>query len=171
MRVVSLVFFEIATVILAVSGAAVGMSEFAIAALVLGAVPVATFVFGTPALTHATFGLYSAAVAVFGLFHMPPLVCAGALAAALVGWDAALTAARVADAAATESVRFALRYTARSAALAAIGVLLVFAAGTIRIRLTFGFGLALSLAVLVLATLFLGSLHRSAKREADEPPA
>ena len=171
MRVVSLVFFEIATVILAVAGALVGLSEFAIASLVLGALPVATFVLGTSALTHATFGLYAAAVAVFGLFHMPSLVCAGAIATALVGWDAALTAPRVADAASADDIRFALRYTARSASLAAIGVLLVYAAGAIRIRLTFGFGLGLSVAVLVLAALFLRSLRRTEAHESEEPPA
>jgi hypothetical protein len=168
MSIVSLLFFEIATAVLASAGAAFGLPEFMIGALVLGALAVPTLLFGGSALLHVLFGLYAAAAGLFGLFRIPPLFCAGALAAALVAWDAARVASRVDAAAPPERIRFAVTYAFRSAALAGLGVLLVFTTGAIRVRLTFGSGLALSIAALVLAALFLGTLRRAQAARSDD---
>ncbi len=170
MRIASLCFFGIATALLAMGGAVYGLFELTLASLVLGGMAVFAFAFGRPILVHALFGLYGVTTALFGLFRVPPLLCAAALAAALVGWDAALVAPRIADAPPEARGRFALRYALRSTGLAVAGVLLVLAAGTIHVALTFGSGLALSLAVLVVAALFLRILRRTGAHENDEPP-
>jgi predicted lysophospholipase L1 biosynthesis ABC-type transport system permease subunit len=165
MRIASLLFFEIAAATLTATGYSHGLPELATTSIFLGVL--AFFAFFRPAFVHATLGLYGILTGVFGLFHMPPLLCAGALTAALLGWDAGLIAPQVSRASAEDRRRFALVYTLRALALAAIGILLVAAAGTMRISLTFGSGLGLSFAVLVLAALFIRTLHRAEASESD----
>ncbi len=169
MRIASLLFFETAAAILAAAGFRYGLTELAAAGLCLGGFAVFAIAFLRPALLTALFGLFSVLVGVFGLFHVPPLFCAGALAAALIGWDTGRLASRGVDASARDRFRFALAYALRAAGLVGIGVLLVAAAGTIRLSLTFGSGLGLSLAVLVLAALFLRSLRRAGPSGRDAP--
>jgi hypothetical protein len=160
MRIASLLFFEIAAAILAAAGYQHGLTELAAAGLGLGGLAVLAIVFFRPAWPTAMIGLFGVLVGAAGLFHVPPLFCAGALAAALVGWDVGRLAPRVADASPRDRGRFALAYALRAAGLVGIGVLLVAAAGRVRVSLTFGSGLGLSFAVLVLAALFLRSLRR-----------
>ena len=160
MKITSLLFFEIAATILTTAGYAYGLPELAAASIFLGALAFLAFSFFKPAFVHATLGLYGITTGMFGLFHMPPLLCAGALAAALIGWDAGLIAPQVSSASAEDRRRFALGYTLRTFAVACLGILLVAAAGTIRVALTFGSGLGLSFAVLVLAAFFLRTFRR-----------
>ncbi len=169
MRIASLLFFEIAAAILAAAGYRYGLTELATAGLCLGGVAVIVIVFLRPALLTALLGLFGVLVGVFGLFHMPPLFCAGALAAALIGWDTGRLASHDADASARDRFRFALAYALRTAGLVGIGVLLVAAAGTVRLSLTFGSGLGLSFAVLLLAALFLRSLRHAEPSDGDAP--
>jgi len=166
MRLSSLLFFEISSAVLATGGAVHGLPELSIVAVVLAGLAVAMFALGPPLLAHVMLGLYGITVCLFGLFRFPPLLCAGALAAALIGWDAALAAPSVARASPDDRRRFAIAYTLRSAALVAVGILLVAAAGTIRVSLTFGTGFGLSFVVLVLAALFLRTL-RGANTSSD----
>jgi len=161
MRVASLLFFEIATAILAVGGFAHGLPELAIAGLGLGAVALVVAVFHRTTLVNAMLALYSIVICVFGLFHISPLFCAGAMAAALVGWDAGLLVLLVSSASREDRLRFSLPYTLRAASLAGIGILLVAAAGAVRVSLTFGSGVGLSLAVLLLAAFFLRTLRHA----------
>jgi len=166
MKIVSLLFFQTATALFAVAGYAFGLPELAAVGFVLGALSVAAFVAAErPFLYHALFGLYGALTGVYALLHMPTWACAGALASALIGWDAAQTAPRVAAAPPESRIRFAVSYTLRSAALGALGVVLVLAAGWIRISLTFGTGLALSFAAFLLATWFLRGLSHREKND------
>jgi hypothetical protein len=167
LKITSLLFFEIAAATLTAAGYSYGLPELATTSVFLGALTLLAFAFFRPASVHGTLGLYSIITSVFGLFHMPPLLCAGTLAAALIGWDAGLIALQISSASAEDRRRFALGYTLRALALAAIGILLVAAAGTIRVSLTFGSGLGLSLVVLVLAALFLRTLRRVDASETD----
>jgi len=169
MRIASLLFFEIAAAILAGAGYRYGLTELATAGLCLGGLAAFAIVFLRPALLMALLGLFGVLVCVFGLFHMPPIFCAEALAAALIGWDTGRLAARNADASARDRLRFALTYALRTVGLVGIGILLVAAAGRIRLTLTFGSGLGLSFAVLVLAALFLRSLRHSGPSGRDAP--
>jgi len=165
MRIASLLFFEIAAATLTATAYSYGLPELAATSIFLGVLSL--LVFFRPALVHPALGLYGIVAGVFGLFHMPPLLCAGALTAALLGWDAGLIAPQVSRASAEDRRRFALGYALRALALAAVGILLVAAAGTIRISLTFGAGLGLSFAVLVLAALFIRTFHRAEPPETD----
>ena len=168
MKITSLLFFEIAAATLAAAGYSYGLPELGTASVFLGALSLFAFAFFRPTFVHAVLGLYGIMTGVFGLFHMPPLLCAGALAAALIGWDAGLIAPQVWSASAQDRRRFALGYALRAVAPAAIGILLVAAAGMIRVSLTFSSGLGLSFVVLVLAALFLRTLRRA---DASEPDA
>ena len=94
----------------------------------------------------------------------------GALAAALIGWDAGLIAPQVSSASTKDRRRFALGYTLRTLAVVCLGILLVAAAGTIRVSLTFSSGLGLSFAVLVLAAFFLQTLRRAEASDNDARP-
>jgi len=169
MRIASLLFFEIAAAVLAAAGYRYGLTELAAAGLCLGGLAAFAIVFLRPLLLTALLGLFGVLVGVFGLFHVPPLFCAGALGAALIGWDTGRLAARNADASARDRLRFALAYALRTVGLVGIGVLLVAAAGRIRLSLTFGSGLGLSFAVLVLAALFLRSLRHTGPSGRDAP--
>jgi len=160
MKIASVLFFELAAGTLAIAGYLYSLPELAIASILLGGLTALGLLFLRPAFGHAVFILYGALTAVFGLFRMPPILCAGALAAALIGWDARRIAPQVSAASLGDRRRFAIVYSLRAVALAGIGVLLVAAAGTIRISLTFGSGLGFSFAVLVLAALFLRVLRR-----------
>ena len=175
MKVASLLFFETSTAILAVAGFTYGLPELAIAGLGLGGVALAAVVFYKTTLVNAMLALYSIVACVFGLFHMSPLFCAGALAAALIGWDAGLLVPLVSSASPAERLRFAIGYTVRAAVLAGIGVLLVAGARMVRVPLTFGSGVGLSLVVFLLAAFFLRTLrHVLPERgpsSGDRPPA
>jgi len=170
MKITSLLFFELAAAILTTAGYSYGLSELATASIFLGALAFLAFAFFKPAFAHATLGLYGIVTGAFGLFHMPPLLCAGALAAALIGWDAGLIAPQVSSASAEDRRRFALGYVLRTLAVVCLGILLVAAAGTIRVSLTFGSGLGLSFAVLVLAAFFLRTLRRAEASDNDARP-
>jgi len=161
MKVASLLFFEMATAILAAAGFTYGLPELAIAGLGLGGVALFVVVFHRATLVNAMLALYSIATCVFGLLHMPPLFCAGAMAAALIGWDTGLLVPLVSSASASDRLRFAVGYTLRASILAGIGVLLVAAARLVRVPLTFGSGVGLSLAVFLLAAFFLRALRRT----------
>ena len=170
MKITSLLFFEIAAAALTAAGYSYGLPELATTSIFLGALSLLAFAFFRPAFVHATLGLYGIITGVFGLFHMPPLLCAGALAAALIGWDAGLIAPQVSGASAEDRRRFALGYALRTLAVVCLGILLVAAAGTIRVSLTFGSGLGLSFAVLVLAAFFLRTLRRAEASDNDARP-
>ena len=170
MKITSLLFLEIATATLTATGYLYGLPELATASIFLGALALLAFVLFKPAFLHATLGLYGIIVGVFGLFNMPPLLCAGALAAALIGWDAGLIAPQVSSASAEDRRRFALGYALRTLAVVCLGILLVAATGTVRVSLTFGSGLGLSFAVLVLAALFLRTLRRAQASDNDARP-
>lgn len=161
MKVASVFFFEIATAILAVAGSLHDLPELAIAGLCIGVLALLAVVFYTTTLVNAMLALYSITTCVFGLFHMPPLFCAGAMAAALIGWDAGLLVSLVSRASAKDRLRFAIGYTLRAAVMAGIGVVLVAAARMVRVPLTFGSGVGLSLAVFLLAAFFLRSLRHA----------
>ncbi len=167
MRTAALFCFGIASTVLAVAGYIRGLSELGLASCLLAGLPLLAIAFQRSSLVHASLALYAAITAIFGLFRMPAPVCAGALAAALVGWDMWLQAPHVATAPAELRARFAVAYGLRAAGVAAIGVLLVGLAGTVRLSLTFGWAFGLSFVVLVLAAFFLRSLGRSAKPKRD----
>lgn len=175
MKVASLAFFEIATAILAVAGYVHDLPELAIASLCLGGLTLLAVIFLRTTLINTMLGLYAIVTGVFGLFHMPSLFCAGALAAALVGWDAGLLAPQVTSASAQDRSRFAIGYTLRASVLAGVGVLLVAAARVVRVSLTFGSGIVLSLAVFLLAALFLRTLRQALPErggsDSDTPPS
>ena len=161
MRTVSLLFFEAAALALA-AGAYVGtLPELMAMGLALGALAILPFVFPRHSLVHSLLALHAAAAGTLALLHSPQLLCVGAMAASLAGWDAGLIATHVSAASAEDRRRFGLQYALRAGAFASLGVLLVAAARTIRVSLGFGSGLALSLAVLILATLFVRTLQRA----------
>ena len=170
MRIASLLFFELAAAILTTAGYSYGLPELATASILLGALAFLAFAFFRPAFAHATLGLYGIITSLFGLFHIPPLLCAGALAAAVAGWDAGLIAPQVSNASAKDRRRFALGYVLRTLAVACLGILLVAVAGSIRVSLTFGSGLGLSFAVLVLGAFFLRTLRRPEASGDDARP-
>jgi len=161
MKVASLLFFEIAAATLAVAGYLHGFPELAIAGLGLGGVALFVVVFHRTTLVNAMLALYSIVTCVFGLLHMPPLFCAGAMAAALIGWDIGLLVPLVSSASTADRLWFAVGYTLRAAVLTGIGVLLVAVARLVRVPLTFGSGVGLSLAVFLLAAFFLRALRRT----------
>ena len=167
MRIAVLFFFGIATTLLAVAGSVRGLSELAMASCLIAGLPLLAVTLHRTSLVHASLALYAALTAVFGLFGMPAPICAGALAAALVGWDAWLQAPHVARASAELRARFAVAYGLRATGVAGIGVLLVGLAGTVRLSLTFGWAFGLSFVVLILAAFFLRSLGRSVKPNLD----
>jgi hypothetical protein len=168
MKITSLLFFVIAAATLTSTGYAYGFPELAAAGIFLGVLPFFAFSFLGPASVHAMLGLYGLVTGLFGLFHMPPLLCAGALGAAVIGWDAGLIAPALSSASAEDRRRFALGYAPRALASTCLGVLLVAAAGAIRVTLPFGAGLGLSFAVLILAALFLRSLRRIEASDSGE---
>jgi len=165
MRIASLLSFMAGGVTLAAAGFAYGLPELGIVGLVLAALSPVVLGFGRMPLVHGLFALNALSAGAIGLFHLPPVLCAGVVAAALIGWDTHRGAPSVAKAPQGARRWFARTYAIRAAAVTGLGVLLVGAAGTVRIPLTFGTGLALSFAVLVLAALFLRSLRRAALKE------
>jgi hypothetical protein len=170
MKVTSLLFFETTALVLASAGYAYGLHELAMASILLGALAAPALVFLGATFVHVTLGLFAALTAVFGLFRLPPLLCAGALAAALIGWDARLLAPQVSSASPEDRRRFAASYALRAGATSCLGLLLIWAAGSIHVSLTFGSGLVLSFAVLVLAALFLRTLRRVEASNSDARP-
>ncbi len=170
MKIASLLFFESAAGILGAAGFVHGLPEIGIAGLVVGGLGLLAFAVFRPAFVHAMLGFYAVVAGVTGLFHLPPLLCASAVAAALIGWDAGLTAPRVSRASTGVRRRFALAYALRALPVAFLGVLLVAAAGRIHVPLTFGTGLGLSFAALALAALFLRALRRSETTSGDPRP-
>jgi hypothetical protein len=168
MKITSLLFFEIAAATLTVTGYAYGLLELAAAGLFLGVLPLFALPSLRPGFVHAMLGFHAVVTGLFGLFHMPPLVCAGALGAAVIGWEAGLIAPRLSSASIEDRRRFALGYALRALTSICLGVLLVAAAGAVRIPLPFGAGLGLSFAALVLAALFLLSLRRIEPPDSSE---
>lgn len=174
----SVVLLEIGAAILAATGYVYGITELGIAGILLAVVsllPLFPFAASRPRLFDLLLAIHSGLVAAFALLHRPPILCASALAAAVVGWDVGRTAQLLADADPVDRRRFAASYTVRALAIGGLGIALVAMMQIVRVRLTFGSGLALSLAILVLGTLLLRALHRNGptkeQKEQEEDPS
>jgi len=167
MRVISVVFFGLAAAIIAGTGYGFGLPELGVVGVFLAALSLVGLAGIRSELYHVLLVLFAAAACAMGLFRLPPLLCAAAMAAAIIGWDTGRIRPLLQGASVHDRRHFAFSYVARVVPVGVFALVLVFAAGRIRIPLSFGAGLALSFAALVLAALFLRALPRREKHPAE----
>ncbi|GEM_PF-5935456 len=172
MRIGSLLLFEIAATILTTVAFLDGFVELGVSGIFLGTMALLSFFEPHPSFVNVLLGLYAIATGAFAVFRMPPLLCAAAFAAALVGWDAGRTAPHTAGAPRSHRRRFAFSYMLRATAAACLGLLLIAAAQSARIPMSFGLGLSLSLVGLILGALLLRLIRRHGEHApSDDAPS